>query len=632
MTGEAPSDERARDPQRQVLRSWMDQMSDGLFVSDVEGTFIDVNRRGCEMLGRSRGEIVGANVREFVHPGEFERRALALPEIATGAVLMTERRLVRANGTTFLAELSTTRLDDGRFLAVVRDVTARRDAEEAVRRDAASFRVLLDLLPDIVIVHRGGRVVYVNATALRCFGWPSLGAAVGYPVFSLVPPEGRALVRERIQRVIDTGRPAEPLRERLLRADGGTFEAEVFGVPLDFDGRPSVLVVARDVTERERLQAQLVQSERLASVGLLAAGVAHEINNPLAYMIPNAARLVAGLEAAEPDLAALRAGARDVLDGARRVQKIVRDLKAFARDDDGREGPVDVNAAAEAALSLIDHELRFRARVVRDYGQVSPVLASEGRLAQVFLNLLLNAAHAIAEGSAALHEVRVTSREAGGEVRVEVRDTGVGIAREHMPRLFEPFFTTRPPGEGSGLGLPICQSIVGALGGRIEVASVAGEGASFTVVLPAMRQARERAPEPRAAPATPAAASASATLPKLLLVDDEHNLRAVLRPLLSTRYAVTAAASGREALRLLERDDAWDLVLCDLLMPDVTGMDVFEEVERAHPHLAPRMVFMTGGAFTPRARDLLDRVADRWIEKPFDFEALLALLDRVRPR
>lgn len=623
-------EDRSRSAQQKVLSTWMDQASDGVFVSDVEGTFVDVNRRACEMIGRSRDAVIGLNVRAIVAPEDFARRALALREIDTGAVLFTERTLVRPDGGRFLAELSTTRLDDGHFLAIVRDVTERRAAEESARRAAATFRKLLDLLPDIVLVHSNGVLVYANATAARAFGWASPEAAVGVPVLDVVAPEQRELVTARIRAIVATDQPSKPLRVRLRRTEGRTFDAEVFGIPCSFDARPSVLVVARDLTDRERLESQLVQSERLASVGMLAAGVAHEVNNPLAYMIPNVERIVEGLSREAPDLAVMRHSAAQVLDGARRVQKIVRDLKTFARDDGGRATPVDVNAAAEAALSLIEHDLRFRARVARDYGEVSVVMGSEGRLAQVFLNLLTNSAHAIIEGDAERNEVRVTTRQAGDEVRIEVRDTGVGIAREHLPRLFEPFFTTRPPGVGSGLGLSTCRSIVASLGGRIEVESELGAGAAFTVTLPA---AGEKPPSrPPSIEPGPSSDAPRARRPKLLLVDDEDNLRAVLAPLLSKRYDVTAVVSGREALRCIERDPAWDAVLCDLLMSDVTGMDVYERVERAWPELAPRVVFMTGGAFTTRARELLARVGGRWIEKPFEIEDLLALLETVAPR
>ncbi len=607
-----------------LVRSWMDQASDAIFVASAEGVYLDVNRRGCEMLRRPRERIVGAHIRDLVAPDDLAQHPLALARIETGQPFLSERRMLRGDGTTFLAEISATRTDDGRLFSIVRDVTARREAEAAARRAEETFRALLDVLPDAVVVHRGGRIVYANATAAIGSGYERLEDFLGTPVMDMVHPEDRAVVLRRIRTMLDTGVAASMQRERLLRRDGSSYLAEVVALPLRFDGEPSVVVVGRDVTERERLQARLAQSERLASVGMLAAGVAHEINNPLAYALLNLERVAEGMrEGGDPSL---RRAVDDAIDGARRVQRIVRDLRTFAgsfQDDIAR---VDVGAAVDAALKLSAHELRLRARVVREVADVPRVHANEARLTQVFLNLLMNAAHAIPEGHADRHEVRVAVTEGAGEVRVEVRDDGVGIAPENVARLFDPFFTTRAPGKGTGLGLSICHSIVTSFGGRIEVESVLGAGSAFTVVLPAAGATPEPAPPPPPRPSSP-----PRRRQRLLLVEDERNMRTVLQALLSSRYDVVTAATGREGRDVLTADGAWDLVLCDLLMPEVTGMDLYDWIERNRPALRERVVFMTGGAFTERASRVLDASPGRWIEKPFEFDALADLLERVAP-
>ncbi|TAK31769.1 MAG: PAS domain S-box protein [Myxococcaceae bacterium] len=608
-----------------VLSTWMDQATDGIFVSDARGVYVEVNLRGCQMLGRTRDEVLGLNLREVVHPDDAHQRAVDLSKIETGQPFLSVRRLLRRDGSSFVAELSTTRLDDGRYLAFVRDITARRAAEEAVQRTEASFRALLDVLPALVVVHRQGIIVYANATAAKACGYGSPAEMVGSGVIDLVYPDDRAGVAARIRRMVETGAAEGLERERFMRRDGTHFEAEVVAFPLVFDGKPSLLAVATDATESAKLRAQLIQSDRLASIGLLAAGVAHEINNPLAYVLPNLERLAEGLASPSPDLAALQDNVRGALDGVRRVQKIVRDLGSFAREARDDTTATDVDAAVESALLLAESELRFRARVTRDFAARSRVRANEGRLVQVLLNLVVNAAHAIPEGDAAAHEVKVTTRDAPGEVRITVSDTGEGIAREHLPRLFDPFFTTKAPGSGSGLGLSVCQSIVSSFGGRIEVDSTRGVGSAFTVVLPAVAAT---APPPSApAPSTPPRERSNR--PRLLLVDDERNVRNVLQALLKGRYDVTPVASVAEARERITESADWEIILCDLMMPEVTGMDLYDWVEQEHRALASRMVFMTGGAFTARARELLDRLPDRWIEKPFDFEQLLSLLDRL---
>ncbi len=607
-----------------LIRSWMDQASDGIFVADATGRYLDVNRRGCEMVGRTRAELLSLTVGDVIAPDDLAARPVALSAVEEGRAFISERRMVRGDGSTFVAEISTTRTRDGRFLAIVRDITARREAADAARRAEQSFRALLDVLPDAVVVHHQGIVVYVNATAVRYIGVSGPEDLVGTRVIDFVHPDDHALVIDRIRVMSATGAAVSLQRERFVRRDGSSFVAEVVALPLRFDGRPSHLAIARDVTEQDRMQARLAQSERLASIGLLAAGVAHEINNPLAYTLLNLERLSTSLQG-RPDETDLARLVDDAADGARRVQRIVRDLRTFAGSLQDEVSRIDVRAAVESALKLASNELRFRARVTRSLGEVPPVLANEARLTQVFLNLLMNAAHAIPEGEADRHEVSTTVRAVGDEVRVTVRDDGAGIAREHLARLFDPFFTTRAPGKGTGLGLSICHSIVSSFGGRIEVDSTPGAGSAFTVVLPSAGSSpavtvSEHGRRPSQPPAF---------RKRILVVDDERNMRTVLSSLLSTHYQVKAVATGREAMAVLVEDRAWDVILCDLLMPEVTGMDLYEWLEANHAALCPRVVFMTGGAFTDRATRVLDRTPGRWIEKPFEFEALSVLLERV---
>ena len=609
-----------------LIRSWMDQASDGIFVADAAGVYLDVNRRGCELLGRTRDEVLGRHLRDMISPDELAYRPVALDHIETGRAYLSERRMLRGDGTVFVAELSTTRTSEGLFLAIVRDVTARREGEDAARRAEANFRALLDVLPDAVVVHTKGIIVYVNATTVRVAGYDRPDELIGIPVIEIVHPDDRALVMARVRSMSTTGQAAGLQRERFLRRDGSSFVCEVVALPLTFDGRPSLLAVARDVTERDRMQARLAQTERLASIGLLAAGVAHEINNPLAYALLNLERVSEQLGATlDPD--EIRKSVEDAVDGARRVQRIVRDLKTFAGSLQDEVTRVDVRTAIDAALKLSANELRFRARVLREIAEVPPVRVNEARLTQVLLNLLMNAAHALPEGDASHHEVRVTARAVGAEVRIEVHDDGAGIAPENIAKLFDPFFTTRAPGHGTGLGLSICHSIVSSFGGRIEVESALGKGSTFSVVLPA---AEPSLPEPEPAERQ-RASSPPETRQRLLLVEDERNMRTVLKALLASRYEVVTAATGAEAQRILDKDGDWDLVLCDLLMPEVTGMDLFEWLEAQRPDLCDRVVFMTGGAFTDRARSVLDRAPGRWIEKPFEFETLAVLLERVTP-
>jgi signal transduction histidine kinase/CheY-like chemotaxis protein len=382
----------------------------------------------------------------------------------------------------------------------------------------------------------------------------------------------------------------------------------------------------RQAAEREALEAQLRLADRLASVGTLAAGVAHEINNPLAYVVGNldwiadelAAELgEASLAGRSADrLAATFKAVEQAQGGAQRVREIVRDLKTFSRADEDTRGPIDLARVLDASINLAASEIKARARLTREIAALPAVDANAARLGQVFLNLLINAAQALPEGQPAAHEVRVVARGEDGHAVVEVHDTGSGMTPEVMARIFDPFFTTKPVGVGTGLGLSICHGIVTRYGGRIEVTSEAGKGTTFRVLLPAT--------EAEAAADPPPAVAAPLERAHVLVIDDEPEIGEVVEKLLSPSHTVEAMTSAKAALERLTAADAqsFDVILCDLMMPDMTGMELHEELSRRAPELTARMVFLTGGAFTPRSRQFLDGVSNRRLDKPFSLQEL----------
>jgi CheY-like chemotaxis protein/two-component sensor histidine kinase len=373
----------------------------------------------------------------------------------------------------------------------------------------------------------------------------------------------------------------------------------------------------------------------MVSMGTLAAGVAHEINNPLAYVTANLSVVEDALNEQARRLPDLKLGdafeaLRDARRGTDRVRVIVRDLKTFSRSDEQSTESVDLERVIESAINMAHNEIRHRAQLVKEFGRVPRVRANEARLGQVFLNLVINAAQAMPEGRVGNNEIRVVTRtDERGRAVAEVRDTGSGIPAAMLERIFDPFFTTKPVGVGTGLGLSICQSIVGDLGGEIDVQSKEGQGTTFRVMLSADQKAQ--APPRAAAPSAESAARPARLA--VLVVDDEPSLARALRRWLGGANDVTIADSGREALRILvEEQQRFDVILCDLMMPDLTGMDVYEELRRARPGLEHRIVFMTGGAFTARARAFLDSVANPRLEKPLDLQSVRTILRDVTAR
>ncbi|MBU8896686.1 response regulator [Corallococcus sp. M34] len=378
-------------------------------------------------------------------------------------------------------------------------------------------------------------------------------------------------------------------------------------------------------------QAQLLQAGKMAAVGTLAAGVGHEINNPLAYIVSNLehacteAESLATLPAdAGPRLRDLSQALREALHGADRVRRIVRDLKTFSRRDDEALGPVDLTSVLESAAKMASSELRHRARVIREYGEVPKVEGNEARLVQVFLNLLINAAQALPEGRAEVNSVRLVIRTgAVGEVVAEVRDTGSGMAPEMVGRIFDPFFTTKPVGVGTGLGLSLCHAYVTGMGGQISVESELGKGSVFRVTLRAARAPGEGPVAAREDAASRVAEVAAPVRGKVLVVDDEPMVSGAIRRTLAREHDVEVMVSSRQALERLRAPDAsFDVILCDLMMPELTGMELHDALEESTPQLAARMVFITGGAFTSAARTFLERVRNPRVEKPFEPEEL----------
>jgi CheY-like chemotaxis protein len=274
---------------------------------------------------------------------------------------------------------------------------------------------------------------------------------------------------------------------------------------------------------------------------------------------------------------------------------------------------------------MAGNELRHRARLVKKLDEVPPVFANEARLSQVLLNLLLNAVQAIPDGESWNHEIHLTTRldGAAGRVVVEVRDSGCGMPRAVLRRLFTPFFTTKPVGVGTGLGLSICHRIVTAMGGAIEVESEVGKGSCFRVLLPPVSAEMLHVPLAPLAPATPLHETARA---RVLVIDDEPLIATVVKRTLVDEHDVVTCPSAEAALDLLGAGEAFDLVLCDLMMPRMTGMDLHAEIVRRWPAYEARLVFLTGGAFTPRAREFLERTSCAHLEKPFDAQTLRQLV------
>lgn len=306
---------------------------------------------------------------------------------------------------------------------------------------------------------------------------------------------------------------------------------------------------------------------------------------------------------------------REALSGADHIRAIARGLATFSRVEDTRLVAVDIQSALEHALRMAGNEIKYRAKLITEFAPSLPqVLASEGRLAQVFLNLLVNAVHAIGDGHFESSVIRVRTWTEDGRVIAEVQDTGGGIAPEHRARIFEAFYTTKAAGIGSGLGLSICKSIVEGFGGEIGFTSEVGRGTAFRITLPAVRNDVVRSDSSVQAPAS----VETALRGRVLVVDDEPNVQIVLQRILGKEHELVLAGSGDEAQRIIDSDQDFDVVLCDVMMTRTSGVQLHRWMTEHHPNLARRLLFMTGGVFSHTESDYLDGVDNPCIEKPFE--------------
>ncbi len=428
-----------------------------------------------------------------------------------------------------------------------------------------------------------------------------------------------------VSRCLMTGEPQAPRTIGVEQPSGEVRWGVFTAIPQEMPGGRGAVVTFVDITERKAAEdgaramaVRLQLADRLASVGSLAAGVAHEINNPLTYVLGNLARVADQL----PRDGEVGMAVEQAREGAQRVARIVRDLSRFARVSDGKSEPFDVRIAIEAAAAMARAEFRHRAELELKLDEVPFVLGQQERAVQVFVNLLVNAAQSIEAGNTANNQVVVEVTSQQDEVVVSIRDTGCGISDAVRERVLEPFFTTKPVGGGSGLGLTISQEIVSGMAGDLQIASVEGEGTTVTVRLPSTTQNTF-------VDATTADVEVQPGF-SVLVVDDEPSILSLVRWILREQD-VTLAANGRDALAACS-GRRFDLVLCDLMMPDMTGMDLYESVSETNAEQAERFVFLTGGAFTPRARSFLEEHGARVLRKPFGIKELQIIVAEYASR
>jgi PAS domain S-box-containing protein len=607
---------------------------DAVVCEALDGTITSWSAGAERMCGYTAAEMIGRPTHGLFPDDCTQDERARRARLASGARIEPYRTRWNAKAGVIDVEVTIAPLRDphGAVAGAVmraRDISTEAAAERELRRATSVLRETQSL---------AGLGVWEWDLRADTWTWcDELHAILGITRGEVVPSRDALLGRfhhddvTRLKSYLERARTAATPFSLELRAIRGNGDIRIIHtrarVQCDDTGAPLRMIgTLADVTELRELSARLVFSDRMVSVGTLASGVAHQINNPLAFISTNLDMIEQEIRAHAggphwDELATLAAEAKQ---GTERIRNIVKGLMTFARTDEDQRAPLDVDRVLDLAIGMASNQIQLRARIAKHFEFVPPVVASEARLGQVFLCLLVNAAEAIPLGHADRHEIRiVTGTDSAGYAVIEIRDTGAGIPFEIQGRIFDPFFTTKPVGEGTGLGLSICHGIVRSLGGEITFTSEPGVGSTFRVVLPP-------AGKPVTRPATePKITTSSQRRGNVLIVDDEVVFASSLRRWLARDHTVTVVNGGQAALDKIDAGERYDVILCDLMMPDVGGVEVHQHLSERVPDQARRIIFMTGGAFSLASQQFLDRVSNVRFEKPCDLQELRAAIRQL---
>ncbi len=604
----------------------LESTPDMLAIVSSEGCFWWVSSSWQKTLGWEREELIGKPFLGFVLDLD-QARTMAEFELMHREgrdAVHFQNRYLHKDGSSRWLEWNATIVDDGNALCVAREVSERMEQEVRERERMRQMAMAEDLvgLGSWRVDLKAARPVWspmvyqIHGRAPETYT-PNLKEAIdAYHV------DDRERVASFVKQAVDEQKPFQ-FEARIVRPSGEVRLVRSRGVPeIDQDGKVvSLFGVFQDITEERSFEESMRRSERMASIGTMAAGIAHEINNPLSYVLGNLQLLGEDLDELDravggDAVSSMRDMIADSAAGAQRIRKIVDGVRSFTRVEESAPQAVDVNAAVDAAVSFAQHELKIRAVLGLSLGATRPAMIDETQLVQVVVNLLVNAAQALPDGCAADNSVTVTTEDEGEFISIRVTDTGPGVPAALKERIFDPFYTTKPIGTGTGLGLSICHTIIEQCGGSIEL-EPRERGARFHVKLPAAAATPAGREDERGA-----GAGRPAALPALLIIDDEPALRNMLSRALRKSFSIQQAGSGREALSLIDAGASFDLILCDVMMPEVAGMDVLERLRAVRPELVPRFIFTTGGSFSEDVRAALQHDGVEVVRKPIEVAAL----------
>jgi PAS domain S-box-containing protein len=609
-----------------------ESLREGIFFTTPEGRVLDANPALLRMLGyENKKEFMGVNLRDAYHdPAQREHLVRDLEK--HGSMQDRDLILVRKDGTKIhcLASGFAIRDASGRFVQLqgtVVDITERLEIEQRLRREQEFVRRLVASFPDLIaVLDREARFTYASQRVQDALGYAP-ETLIGEMIGTRAHPEDQARLQELFHDIVSGQSPNAQFEYRTSHADGTWRTLRASAAPLfDEEGKISgVVASARDVTEVKQSERELVQKDKFTAMGQMMAGAAHELNNPLTAIL-GVSELIR--ERATDD--ASRRHAELILNQARRAAGIVQNLLDFARPP--AQGRLKLRLDEIVQEALRSHQASLTQKNIKVEFEAAPdlplVSGDKKLLTQIYLNIITNAEQAIS--SARDHGVlRISVARLEDRVCVTLADDGPGIPSEMIGKIFDPFFSTKRPGGGSGLGLTICHAVTKEHGGSIEVQSAAGSGATFRVFFPV---AADELPKKSAA--APVARQSTAKVEalqghSLLIVDDEESIREIVEEGLSGRgMIVDTAGSSEEALSRLA-SSSYDIVLCDMNLPGLPGGELFERLRAQAGKSMPQFVFMTGDLLEPSAMKQFGDKGAHVMLKPFHVSALSKLLVEI---
>ena len=605
---------------------------DMLCIADFSGYFVRLSPTWTKTLGWTEEELKANPFIEFVHPDDREATLKATSRLSDGIEVIGFNNRYRCKDGSYkwLSWNSFGAAARGIIVAAARDITDRKRSDVHLQESEERYRRLVEFSPDAIMVHSCGKYVYVNPAAVRLLGAHDASELLGKPVLDIVHPDFRESVRRRVTTGIIENKNLPLMEEKLLRLDGVTIDVEVAALPIEYDGIPAMQDVVRDITEQKKLQQELLQSQKMQSIGTLAGGIAHDFNNILGIILGYTSLIKKNklnVQKLSESIAAINLAVQ-------RGAALVRQIMTFARKTDASFEPLNLEDLIQELFSMLQQTfpkiITFKKIFPKD---IPFILADRTQIHQSLLNLCVNARDAMPHGGSIIIKVE---KQTGEQLKVQfptadqdsyicisVTDSGEGMNETTRGRVFEPFFTTKAKGKGTGLGLSVVYGVVQSHHGFINVESELGYGTTFRLYFP-IPNINEKPVDSRQVKSFEIGGTET-----ILLVEDEELLIEMVSFLLESKgYKVFVAQDGAEAIEVYKKHiQEIALVLTDMGLPTMTGMEEFKKLKEIDPNVK---VILASGYFEPDMKaDLLKAGAKGFLQKPYMSDVILQTLREV---